>query len=201
MTPAGVHFSDGSDGDLRSDTDRAAFAGRAGIPFPWATVTQVHGPTVVLVERPGGHGEADGLITTTIGLPLAVLTADCVGVVVEADGAVGVAHAGWRGVAAGIVEALLAGLVHLGTAPLRAEVGPAIGPCCYEVGPEVVTAVGHPATTREGTPSVDLVAAVVGKLDGVPTVVDGRCTRCDQGLHSHRRDGTAARLAAVGWLR
>src|SRR4029450_10155868 len=104
-------------------------------------------------------GEADGLVTTDRGVVLAVLTANC-GPVLLADpvaGVVGAVHAGWRGVGAGGVEAGGAAMAELGADPgaMVGLVGPAVGGCCYEVGPEVRAAVGDrypaaPAPTRQG---------------------------------------------------
>ncbi len=201
MTPAGVAFSAAADGDLRNPTDRDRFAASVGIPADWATANQVHGADVVQAVGPGPVGDADGLVTTRPGLPIAVFTADCLGVVLHTDDAVAVGHAGWRGLAAGVLEAVIAAMPSM---PERADVGPSIGPCCYEVGQEVVEAVGHPDRTTWGTTSVDLRAAAASRLravaPGVEISVDDRCTRCGDGLHSHRATGTSHRLAAVGWL-
>lgn len=203
MAPVGVAFSDASDGDLRDPADRERFSRRLGIPPDWAVAHQVHGCQVLTVTGPGPAGDADGLVTTRADLPVAVFTADCVGVVAHGDGVVAAAHAGWRGLAAGVLEATAAVMEERGGPPELVHVGPSIGPCCYEVGPEVVEAIGHRATTTWGTPSVDLRAAAIGRLGIVAPEadvrVDERCTRCTDGLHSHRGSGTSDRLAAVGW--
>ncbi len=194
-------FSTRSDGDLRGDREaRARFSHRLDISPEWATVHQVHGDGVAAVDGPGLHGDADALITTRSGLPVAVFTADCLGIVVDGGTVVGVAHAGWRGLAAGVLEATLRALVEMGGTPVQASVGPAIGPCCYEVGEEVAARFsGYTATTSWGTTSVDLVAAAEDRV-GIPLRRAGDCTRCGGDAFSHRRDATPGRMAAVGWL-
>jgi len=100
----------------------------------WAR--QVHGAGVARVgERGGFVGEADVLVTTAPGVPLAVFTADCLAVVLHAPGALAVAHVGWRGTVAGAAQAAVAALVGLGrkASEVTAAIAPSIGPCCYEV--------------------------------------------------------------------
>jgi YfiH family protein len=164
-------------------------------------VRQVHGSNVHHATAPGVLGEGDALWTDERGLPLAVFTADCLGVAVLADGAVGVAHVGWRGAAAGVVPALAEAMKEAGHHPVGAVVGPGIGPCCFEVGPEVAERFpGHTSTTTWGTVSVDLPGVVVSQLPGIDVMVVGGCTRHDQTWFSHRRDRTPMRQAAVTWL-
>lgn len=203
MPAAGVAFSDAADGDLRDPGDRDRFSRRLRIPADWAVAHQVHGRRVLSVAGPGPAGDADGLVTTAVDLPVAVFTADCLGVVAHGEGVVAAAHAGWRGLVAGVLEATVSGMGKHGGPPEVVHVGPSIGPCCYEVGPEVVEAVGHPARTTWGARSVDLRTAAIARLaavaPGADVRVDDRCTRCVGGLHSHRGSGTPDRLAAVGW--
>jgi YfiH family protein len=198
----GAAFGDASDGDGRSHQEsRMAIAASLGIAENWAWLRQVHGRGVVRVYEPGDHGEADAAFTSEVGLPLAVSTADCYPVILEADGAVGIAHSGWRGTAAGVVSALRDSMTAAGFSPARAAVGPGIGACCFEVGPDV--ALQFPESqgqTSWGTTSVDLVAALAAALLDVDVWVSGRCTMSDGGYHSHRRDGTVARQVAVAWL-
>jgi copper oxidase (laccase) domain-containing protein len=156
---------------------------------------------VVTVDRPGEHGDADALVTRRSGVPLAVFTADCLGIVLLADGAVGVAHAGWRGVAAGIVERAVERVEQVSGSPVdRMAVGPHIGPCCFEVGPEV--AARFPDTISEttwGTLSVDLPAEVERRT-GRSLDRRGGCTMCGDDAFSHRRTRDSRRMAAIGWL-
>jgi len=203
---------------------------------PWALARQVHGARVLRVAAglPGGPqgldtvrlgegppeakaplGEADGLVTAEPGVVLAVLTADCAPVLLAdpAAGVVGAVHAGWRGLAAGVVEAGVAAMAALGADPAACVglIGPAIGGCCYEVGPEVREAVGGRlpaalATTRDGRPALDPAAGAAQALAlaGVGQVrVAGECTVDLEGRYfSHRRDrgrtGRQAGLVALG---
>ena len=200
---SGVAFSEAVDGDLRGDEEaRAAAAAQLGLTQSWAGVVQVHGNVVVRVDGPGCSQEADALWTTVAGLPLAVYTADCYGVVLVAPSAVGVAHAGWRGVASGVVSALREDMTAGGHPPQSAILGPGIGPCCFEVGPEVADRFPrHTAETTWGTPSVDLGGAILDQLPGVEFWVAPGCTHHQSGWFSHRKTGTAERMATIGWLR
>jgi YfiH family protein len=146
-------------------------------------------------------GDADGVYTNAPGLPLAVFTADCLAVAIEGSGGVGVAHAGWRGVVAGVVTQLRTTMVSLGWEPVQAAVGPGIGPCCFEIGPEVEGQFpGYLSTTTWGTASVDLPAAVEAQLAGLDVWQARTCTHCSDGFFSHRRDGTPARSAGIVWV-
>lgn len=195
-------FGEARDGDGRSDAEaRSAISDQLGIPDKWAMVSQVHGADVVVAEAPGLLGEADGIVTTTQGVPIAVGIADCLPVVLESDGAVGIAHAGWRGAAAGVVSAVRHAMNELGAPAERAAIGPGIGPCCFEVGPEVVARFpSSESSTTWGTSSVDLVSAVKAELDGLEIWSHDGCTHHDPRFHSFRRDGTAARQVAVAWI-
>jgi YfiH family protein len=156
---------------------------------------QVHSPTVHRA-RAGARGEkGDGLWTDDPGLPILAMSADCLPLaLVRANGAkpaVAVLHAGWRGLLAGVVEASVAAL---GGGSLAAAVGPAIGPCCYEVQDDVATpfrARFGDAIVRDG--KLDLWRAAEQALHdaGVATVErTDLCTSCHPELFfSHRRDG------------
>jgi YfiH family protein len=166
---------------------------------------RLHGAVVRVADRVAAAAEGepaeegDALVTGTEGLLLAVTVADCVPVfaVDEESGALGLAHAGWRGAAAGVLEAMLEMLVGEldARAGLRLHLGPAICGDCYEVGPEVPRALG-----LEGDPTrVDLRAVLAGRAAsfGVPPdriTRSRRCTRCDRDrLYSHRGGDGAAR--------
>jgi copper oxidase (laccase) domain-containing protein len=89
-----------------------------------------------------------------------------------------------------------------GVRPIRAFVGPGIGACCFEVGPEVGDRFPAATTTTTwGTQSVDLVVALGDQLAGLDVSVVEACTMHEDGWYSHREDGTPARLATLGWLR
>ncbi len=197
----GVAFGTRHDGDARRDASaRTAIAQRLGITDAWAYVDQVHGSDIVPVSTAGNHGEADGLTTATVGLPLAIGTADCVPVALVGDTSVAMLHAGWRGVAAGIVAKAVDPA--RGQEYAVAVIGPHIGPCCYEVSQDVVDAIGgFAATTSSGTLSVDLGAAVAAQIgDGIRVVDVSACTKCDDRFASHRRDGTKVRQVSIVWL-
>jgi polyphenol oxidase len=159
---------------------------------------QVHG-TRVSVEQ--GEGEdADGQVTAHAGLAPIVLVADCLPIALVSSGAVGMVHAGRRGLADGVIAAGVAALRALApAAPVAAAIGPGAGPCCYEVGDEVRAAFGTDGRT------LDLKAIAAGQLAaaGVDEVHDcALCTMCgDPALFfSHRRDGgLTGRQAGVAW--
>ena len=198
----GAAFGDAGDGNGRDDPDkRAAISDELGIPHAWAFVRQVHGGTVIRVTGPGPAGSADGMITDHPGLPITIATADCMPIIIEGDRSVALLHAGWRGVAAGILSEGLEAMLTLGDTPRRAAIGPSIGPCCYEVGEEVRSAIGdHASRTSGGTPSVDLWAAAVTRLPDLEIWRSDVCTCTEPGYRSYRRDATTKRQVAVAWL-
>jgi YfiH family protein len=198
----GAAFGDADDGDPRRDPGaRRSLSDRLAIPDRWAWMRQVHGSDVVRAEGPGELGEADAAFTLIPGLPLAVATADCFPVIIEADNAVGIAHAGWRGAALGVVAALRRAMEASGAPPQRAAVGPGIGPCCFEVSADVADRFpGNNSVTSWGTSSVDLPGALAADLAGLETWWSGLCTMSGDGFHSYRRDHTEERQVAVAWL-
>jgi polyphenol oxidase len=181
------------------------------VDHPWTWLRQVHGPKVVLVAAPGARAgeEADASVTAATGAVLAVHTADCAPVAMVSPHGVAVAHAGWRGAAAGVLQGAVAELRGLGDGPVHAVVGPLIGPECYEFGAEdlvtVVQALGEhvAARTSAGTPALDLPAAVGAALEaaGVDDVEwVGGCTAHADGWYSHRARGDQARQAVLVWI-
>lgn len=198
------------DGDVAADVVenwRRALVGLAPDVDRLVLLTQVHGARVVVAEEATGPrgtlGEADGVVTTVPGLVLAVRTADCVPVLFAAPGGVGAAHAGWRGLVAGVLQETVERLCEAtGCAPseIQAAVGPHAGPAAYEVGDEVVAALVSVGLERErvsqagsrgrdhaklGAAARDLLAAAgVTRVDDV-----GLCTIDDPRFFSHRRDG------------
>jgi YfiH family protein len=154
-------------------------------PSRWHLMRQVHGASVATVDERTPVGAelrgVDVLVTRMVERPLVVLSADCIPLLAAGGAAIGAAHAGWRGLRADVPAALVAALGELGERPrdIRVVLGPAIGPCCYEVGPEVVDAIAaidaHAVTTTTaGAPSVDLRAAARTRLHelGVVDVAD-----------------------------
>jgi YfiH family protein len=145
---------------------------------------------------------ADGHAVAARGMAAMVLAADCAPVVLGAQGAVAAVHAGWRGMAAGVLEEGVRALRDVGgSGEAFAVVGPCAGACCYEVGEEVHAAFG--AAYRHGR-AIDLRAIAHERLlaAGVAEVADvAACTICDERYFSHRREGEqAGRQAAVAWL-
>jgi hypothetical protein len=198
----GAAFTDATDGDQRNDlTARSAVSSWLGISRDWATVRQVHGSVVVRAETSGELDEADAIWSDVPGLPIAVFTADCFGVVLISDSAVGVAHAGWRGVTSGVVPALRVEMMQSGHVPRVAAIGPGIGPCCFEVGSDVADRFPEDVTeTRWGSTSVDLAKVLSRQLDGLDTWLSGACTMHETSLYSHRRTGTPLRNATIAWV-
>lgn len=191
-------------GDMASEAGRAAL--RARLPAEPAWLKQVHGKEVSHDENSLVVGDAS--VTRKALTPRVVMVADCMPVFFadEDASAVGVAHAGWRGLAAGVLEATIDAM---GVAPekLVAWMGPAIGPGVYEVGEEVLAAFPEKdafAPNRPGHWLMDLYAIARARLArrGVRRVSGGGfCTWSDAGrFFSYRRERSAGRMAAVIWL-
>jgi len=179
----------------------------AGVETAW--LEQVHSARLLETSEAGPAGAGDGLLIGRPGLAAVVAAADCVPVLLAAADRVAAVHAGWRGLADGIVARAVERL-----APHWAWIGPAIGPCCYEVGEEVAAAVvaaSAPEVRRAGAtgrPHLDLAGAAARQLAaargaGIREIrVLRHCTRCrGEWLESHRRDRERAgrNLAAI-WL-
>jgi polyphenol oxidase len=171
----------------------------AYLPAQLTTLKQIHSATCVFAEgRSGALGEGDALLDNTPGSTLAIKTADCVPILLvdERLRAVAAVHAGWRGTVAGIAQRAVAAMrQRFGSSPadLHAALGPAIGKCCYEVGPEVAIHFG-----AHGRARVDLTDANRGQLLAAGLSENhiyaaGLCTMClPEQFHSYRRDGGAA---------
>ncbi|MFI1926516.1 peptidoglycan editing factor PgeF [Streptomyces sp. NPDC020377] len=184
-------------------------------PGPVVWMNQVHGNDVAEVDGPWTTGltpPVDGLVTATRGLALAVLTADCVPVLLAdpVAGVVAAAHAGRPGMVKGIVPAAIDAMESLGAVPSRivARTGPAVCGRCYEV-PEAMraeVAAVEPAASAEtswGTPAVDVIAGVHAQLDRLGVHDRERspvCTRESNDHFSYRRDRSTGRLAGYVWL-
>lgn len=176
---------------------------------------QVHGTTVISIRTTAdvpdfaadpGHSpaRADGHVIAVAHVGAMALAADCLPVAIGGEGAVAMVHAGWRGLAAGVLEEGVWALRDLvGDRQLKAVIGPGAGACCYEVGPEVHAALAPQADTgRRGTIDLRAIARLRLEAIGVRDVGDvGVCTICDQRFFSHRREGTrAGRQAGIAWL-
>lgn len=212
----GGHRSADGDDPARVARNRDALAAALALPSPPRWLRQVHGTAVARFAAGDGAVadavEADAAVTTDAGVVLAILSADCLPVVLAArDGAVlGAAHAGWRGLAAGVLEATVAAMA-VDPSRIVAWLGPAAGPEAYEVGAEVRDAfVGRDpraaaafAATRPGHWHVDLYALARMRLAdaGVAAVHGGGlCTISDPArFFSHRRDARTGRMATLLW--
>jgi YfiH family protein len=152
---------------------------------------QVHGTRVVVDAD--SIEEADGQVTTAPGVAAMVVVADCLPVALAGRERVGMVHAGWRGLAAGVLEAGAEA-----TGAVAAAIGPGIGPCCYEVGDDVRAVFG----TSERTLDLKAIARARLEAAGVRDIHDcGLCTSCDaERFFSHRRDrGVTGRQAGLAW--
>jgi copper oxidase (laccase) domain-containing protein len=200
-----------------------------GLGLSWLCASrQVHGSVVQRVGSVGGVAgepvaiDADGHATALAGVGMAVLAADCLPVALARDGAVAMLHAGWRGLAAGVLEQGVRALAEVGVRddarrderdgdPVErddggrgdrhrgvvAVIGPGAGACCYEVGHEVHAAFGARSKTglRRAGRRIDLRAIARERLlgAGVAEVLDAQaCTICDERFFSHRREGARA---------
>jgi purine-nucleoside/S-methyl-5'-thioadenosine phosphorylase / adenosine deaminase len=218
-------FTDAGDGDLAVGASGPGLDARRHrvAPHPWTWLQQVHGARVVEVDEPGewAGAEADAAVTTAVGAVLAVHTADCAGVLLFGSGpdpvtgepiaVVGAAHAGWRGLADGILQHTVDLMRRLGAEDVRWDLGPCISPAAYEFGEDDLATLADrygPAVrshTLDGAPALDLRAGVRAALaeagvdpgagpDHVP------CTALDPGFFSWRARRDSARQAAAVWL-
>ena len=176
-------------------------------------MNQVHGDRVAVVDGPvnGAVDKTDALVTTTPRLALAVVTADCVPVLIgdARAGVIAAVHAGrvgaQKGVVARTVEAMLSAGAHTDDISL---LGPAVSGRNYEVPEEMADEIeaslpGSRTTTSRGTPGLDLRAGIARQLTalGITAIdVDPRCTVDDHNLFSHRRDAPTGRLASLVWM-
>ena len=209
-----VRMTDRRDGDFAVvqpaevvDTRR-----RAIVDAPWTWFHQVHGAAVVAVDHAGaGAGqEADAAFTAVAGAPLAVHVADCAPVALIADTAVGVAHAGWRGLVAGVIGELAAAMRAAGHHPNRAVCGPCIGADRYEFGAADLDTVADVfgssvrSVTATGRPALDVRAAVRAAVAAAGVDELGEiagCTATDADRYwSHRARADPERQAMVVWM-
>jgi polyphenol oxidase len=199
LTGARVAFSTRSAGSVSEST--VALAAALGLaPERIATAHQVHG--VELAFHPGtpaGKVKADGHVITAEGPAALVVVADCLPVALAGPGGVAILHCGWRGLAAGIVAA---GAEAVGAS--AAAIGPGIGPCCYEVGDEVLGAfagLGAGIATDRMLDLPEVARRLLGEAGVERIETAGLCTSCEaERFFSYRRDGDTARQAGVIWM-
>lgn len=213
---ARIAFTDATLGDLRpsvaDDNTRNQVLGDPTKPMAWTWMRQVHGRRVFVVRHPAHHvgSEGDGAVTTATRAGLQIQTADCAPIALVAeDGAIGVVHAGWRGLQAGVVEQAITKLRTIADGAIRAWLGPCIHPECYEFssseleglidqfGPSVAS------TTSQGKPAFDLPAAVLVALENGGVVADrsaNSCTACGGRWYSHRARSESERQVLAAWI-
>jgi purine-nucleoside/S-methyl-5'-thioadenosine phosphorylase / adenosine deaminase len=204
----GAHVGDDPGAVARN---RARLAAALALPGEPCWLEQVHGAAVADLDREGSR-RADAALTRRAGVVCAVLSADCLPIVLaERTGpGIAIAHGGWRGLAAGVLENAVARLA-VSPATLVAWLGPAIGAGAYEVGDEVRAAflTRHPGlatafyANARGRWQADLVALARGLLGGVGVEAvhgGGYCTYTDsERFFSHRREAPCGRMATLVW--
>jgi YfiH family protein len=218
LRDASVLFSERAEGDLGRSigapsesvlANRVAMLERCGVRGI-SVPHQVHGTTVV--TSPGGEGysvgpqTADGVVTTACGTAVAVHVADCLPIAIAGPGGVAMVHAGWRGLAGGVVAAGVETLRAAGVdGPLEAVIGPGALGCCYETGPELQALFARYRANHGRRLDLVAIAAEQLRAAGVAPVDDvGLCTLCAPVglLFSHRRDGpSTGRQAGIAWRR
>jgi polyphenol oxidase len=192
------------------ERNREALASGLGVRFAYAR--QVHGASVARVLEVPASGlpaeAADGQATALWGIAPMVLTADCLPIALAGGGAVAMVHAGWRGLAAGVIAEGVRAVRELQAdvgAPLHAAIGPGAGVCCYEVSDDVreVFASDGPEVRRNRNLDLKVIARRQLEAVGASSIDDvGLCTMCSESLFfSHRRDrGVTGRQAGLVWL-
>ncbi len=184
---------------------------RGLVGLPWTFVRQVHGARVLVVEGPAdGLAEADAIVTRSPATALGVLGADCALVgLASGERVVGVAHAGWRGLVAGVIGATAAVMRTMGAGRVEAVVSACIHAECYPFGARELARVAAllgddvVGTAADGSPALDLPAAVRRSLAAadVELVAEaGVCTACSGEYFSHRARRDAARHVLGVWL-
>jgi polyphenol oxidase len=203
---SGAHalFTTRSWGDVRETQEQ--IGERLGIQV--VRPKQVHGNSVTTVsgEATPAPGEADAIVTSVRGVAPAVITADCLPIVIASSTAVAAVHAGWRGLDAGLIAKAVAALREVSGGVMTAAIGPGAGVCCYEVGDDLHRRFNaHCQDFRSGA-NLDLnaIARVQLMEAGVARIHDTEiCTICgDPELtFSYRREGAdTGRQAAIAWL-
>jgi len=206
---AEICFSARSDGDFSIDSppDRLVASRQNLMAGEWTWLRQVHGAEVVHVTRAGEHAgvEADASVTAVHGAVLAVQTADCVPVILVGPDAVGIAHAGWRGLVGGVLPATVAAVREFTDGPIEAVIGPCIGASHYEFGEpelsqvEAVAGSGVRARNDAGAVCLDMAGAVESVLRdaGITRVSNVGLDTADEMWFSHRTRGDVGRQVSA----
>ena len=195
----GTHVSD----DLATVlANRALLAEEIG---PIQYMAQVHGNRVAIIEEVTDEDPtADALVTGIPGVSLAVQVADCIPLLLHSGQSVAAVHVGRKGLVNGVALSAIEVMREMGSSHITAIMGPSICGACYEVSQEIHDEVAalHPrarSVTPQGTPALDLPAALYGVLEGagIHVVDEFRCTVENVDLYSYRRDGVTGRQAGI----
>ncbi len=211
---AKVLSTDSHDGNLSisQPVDRLHLTQRNLIDAPWSYLKQVHGGEIIRIRNSGDcqGAEGDGMISSASGIPMAIQVADCAPIVLICETPViGIVHAGWRGLLAGIVQNACTEMGKLGGHPTIAVVGPCIYPKHYEFGSvelKHMTREFGPTVeseTLEGTPALDIpetVKIALRRNNVLDTHFIGDCTASSEKHWSHRVGGDKERQAMIAWL-
>jgi YfiH family protein len=204
-------------GDIAENVEQNRLLLRSLLPAQPVWLTQVHGTAVVDASCVTDAPQADASIAAQRGVVCAIQTADCLPVLFcdVAGGVVGAAHAGWRGLAGGVLEHTLSGMRNKGASEILAWLGPAIGPERFEVGEDVLNAFAAlDATTEAAFKPIDIrpgkyladiyqLARILLTKHGVQRIYGGgMCTVTDiRRFYSYRRDKITGRMATLIWIK
>jgi polyphenol oxidase len=187
-------------------SNRSSLSDEIGLPIQF--MEQVHGDHIeLIVEFTQSSPTADALVTSNPQIALAVMVADCIPLLLANQGSIAAVHVGRKGLLNGVWHRAIVKMRELDSSLISAVIGPSICGRCYEVSPEIFAEVTQlfpraAAETIQGTPSLDLAAALTCELEkieiGVLTI--DRCTVEDSSLYSYRRDGVTGRQAGVIWI-
>ena len=206
-----IHCSTRADGDFhltRRPADELERRRRSLVDLPWTMADQRHGAGVVRVDAPGAGDREPGdiVITDLDDVVLGCWVADCAPLVVIGAGReFAVVHAGWRGLAGGVIQAAIGAF---GEPVVGALLGPTIGPCCYEFGAAELDAVAAgvgcetsriSGSTRSGRRALDVAAAVGAACDELAVERIGGCTGCEYPGFSHRVRTDRRRHVVAAW--
>jgi len=195
----GTHVSD----DLATVlANRALLAEEIG---PIQYMAQVHGNRVAIIEEVTDEDPtADAIVTGIPGVSLAVQVADCIPLLLHSGQSVAAVHVGRKGLVNGVALSAIEVMREMGSSHITAIMGPSICGACYEVSQEIHDEVAalHPrarSVTPQGTPALDLPAALYGVLEGagIHVIDEFRCTVENVDLYSYRRDGVTGRQAGI----
>lgn len=187
-------------------SNRSSLSDEIGLPIQF--MEQVHGDHVQVIDDfTQSSPTADALVTSNPQIALAVMVADCIPLLLANQGSIAAVHVGRKGLLNGVWHRALAKMRELDSSPISAVIGPSICGRCYEVSPEIFAEVTQlfpraAAETIQGTPSLDLSAALTFELEKIEidVLTIARCTVEDSSLYSYRRDGVTGRQAGVIWI-